>query len=178
MLIHLAASLFFSLSFTHKHDIPGSIYDFKIAGLKGGVIDFSEFRGKKILIVNTASHCGNTSQYEKLEKLYKDNAEKLVVVGFPANNFMWQEPGSNERIAEFCQSNYNITFPMAAKISVRGRNKAPIYCWLTNGKYNGYRDSKVKWNFQKYLINEHGKLTGIFPPGMQPDDPDIIAALK
>src|SRR5438309_10248114 len=104
-----------------------SIYDFKVPGLEGGTIDFSKFKGKKILIVNTASKCGNTPQYEALEKLYEQHKNKLVIIGFPANNFAFQEPGSNEKIAEFCQKNYGVTFPMAAKISVRGKNQAAIY---------------------------------------------------
>lgn len=148
--------------------VPKSIYDFKVESLTGGTIDFSQFKGKKILIVNTASECGNTPQYAELEKIYNQYKGKLVIVGFPANDFGHQEPGSNQQIAEFCQKNYSVTFPMAAKITVKGADMAPIYQWLTQKKYNGYKDSEVGWNFQKYLIDEKGNLVGIFEAGMSP----------
>lgn len=150
--------------------IPESIYDFKVEGLTGGVIDFSAFKGKKILIVNTASRCGLTPQYEMLENLYKNHQECLVIVGFPANNFLDQEPGSNEEISAFCQQNYGITFPMAAKISVKGKEMAPIYQWLTKKVHNGYKDSAISWNFQKYLIDETGQLIAIYPPKTNPEE--------
>lgn len=159
-------------------DIPESIYDFKVEGLTGNTIDFSQFKGKKILIVNTASKCGNTPQYEELETLYKKYKDKLVIVGFPANDFMFQEPGSNEEIAEFCKKNYGVSFPMAAKITVKGKKMAPIYRWLTNEEYNGFKNSSVKWNFQKYLINEEGKLVQIFAPSVKPMSEDVIAAIE
>jgi glutathione peroxidase len=155
-----------------------AIYDFKVPGLLGDTIDFSEFRGKKILIVNTASKCGYTPQYAELEDLYKANKDKLVIVGFPANNFGAQEPGTNEEIAEFCQRNYGVSFPMAAKISVKGDDMAPIYRWLTSKSSNHYRDSEVKWNFQKYLIDEHGKLVAVFPPALTPDSREIREAIS
>ena len=158
-------------------EIPKSIYDFKVIALDGSVIDFSKYRGKKILIVNTASKCGFTPQYEALEKLYENNKDHLVIIGFPANNFMFQEPGSNEHIAEFCKKNYGVTFPMAAKISVKGKDMALLYRWLTQKQYNGYRDTKVKWNFQKYLINEKGELINVFYSKTTPDSPEIIAAV-
>ncbi len=175
----LCALLLFSFFFAPKPqgDVPKSIYDFKVAGLDGGTIDFSQFKGKKILIVNTASKCGFTPQYEALEKLYEKYKGKLVIVGFPANNFFYQEPGSNEKIAEFCQKNYGVTFPMAAKISVKGSSIAPIYQWLTQQKYNAFEDSKVKWNFQKYLVNEKGELVNIFYSSTTPDNPEVIAAI-
>src|SRR5690606_795482 len=132
--------------------------------LEGGEIDFSDFEGKKILIVNTASKCGNTPQYEGLEALYKKYKDRLVIVGFPANDFMGQEPGTNEEIAAFCKKNYGVSFPMAAKISVKGKDMAPIYQWLTDEKYNGVESSTVKWNFQKYLLDENGKLVAVFKP--------------
>lgn len=159
-------------------DLPKTIYDFKVEGLTGDTIDFSEFKGKKILIVNTASKCGYTPQYESLETLYKKYKDKLVIVGFPANNFMSQEPGSDEEIASFCQKNYGVSFPMASKISVKGKSMAPIYHWLTNEKYNGLKNSSVKWNFQKYLIDEEGKLVAVFAPGVKPESEEIIAAIE
>ncbi len=161
-----------------QEHIPVSIYDFKVEGLTGGVIDFSAFKGRKILIVNTASHCGYTPQYKELEALHKKYADKLVVVGFPSNNFMFQERGSNKEIEEFCKENYGVTFPMAAKISVKGRKQAPIYQWLTNEKYNHYKNTSVKWNFQKYLIDENGRLIDVFYTSTKPDDPVIIKAIE
>jgi len=176
----LCTLLLFSFFFTPKPqtDIPESIYDFKVVGLDGGTIDFSQFKGKKILIVNTASKCGFTPQYKALEKLYEKYKGNLVIVGFPANNFFYQEPGSNEKIATFCKENYAVTFPMAAKISVKGKSIAPIYQWLTEKKYNGYGDSHVKWNFQKYLVNEKGALVHIFYSSTAPDSPEVIAAIE
>lgn len=175
----LCSLLFFSFFFLPKQpqDIPVSIYDFKVTALDGSIIDFSQFKGKKILIVNTASKCGFTPQYAALEKLHERYKDKLVIIGFPANNFL-QEGGSNEKIAGFCQKNYGVTFLMAAKISVRGKHIAPIYKWLTNKKYNNKRDSKVKWNFQKYLINEEGELVNIFYSSTTPDSPEVIGAIE
>ena len=170
--------LFFKLFFTPAADVPGSIYDFKVPALDDSVIDFAQFNGKKILIVNTASKCGFTPQYDALEKLSEKYKGQLVIVGFPANNFFFQEPGDNDKIATFCRKNYGVTFPMAAKVSVKGRGMAPIYRWLTERVYNGYADSKVKWNFQKYLINENGELVNIFYSATTPDDPKVIAAIE
>lgn len=159
-------------------NIPNSIYDFKVEGLSGDQIDFAQFKGKKILIVNTASKCGLTPQYEGLEALYQKYQDKLVIIGFPANNFLSQEPGSNDDIASFCQKNYGVSFPMAAKISVKGKSMAPIYQWLTNKTYNNLKNSSVKWNFQKYLIDEEGNLVEVFAPTLKPDDTSIIAAIE
>jgi glutathione peroxidase len=159
-------------------DVPRSIYEFKVASLDGGTIDFAQFKGKKILIVNTASKCGFTPQYAELEKLYETYKEKLVIVGFPANNFMWQEPGADKDIAEFCQKNYGVTFPMAAKISVKGKNMAPIYRWLTNKEFNNHESSSVKWNFQKYLIDEQGNLVAMFSSATKPLSEEIVNAVK
>lgn len=155
-----------------------SIYDFKVTALDGSTIDFSAFKGKKILIVNTASKCGFTPQYEALEKLYKQYKDKLVVIGFPANNFMFQEPGSNQEIQSFCQRNYGVSFPMAAKISVKGKQMHPIYTFLTQKKHNGYSDNSVKWNFQKYLLNEKGQLVAVYSPNTDPLSEEIINAIK
>lgn len=161
-----------------QNDIPKSIYDFKVQGLTGGTIDFAQYKGKKILIVNTASECGYTPQYEGLEKLYEKYKDKLVIVGFPANDFGQQEPGSNEEIAGFCKKNYGVTFPMAAKITVKGDGMAPIYHWLTEKAYNNYDNSTVKWNFQKYLINEKGELVGIFYSRVKPMSDELIEAIE
>jgi glutathione peroxidase len=154
-----------------------SIYDFKVPGLDGGTIDFSSFKGKKILIVNTASQCGYTPQYEGLEKLYEQYKDKLVIVGFPANNFGAQEPGTNSEIKEFCKKNYGVSFPMAAKISVKGDDMAPIYQWLTNKSENGVMDAEIKWNFGKFLLDEHGNLVTYFPSKVTPMSEEITSKL-
>ena len=133
-----------------------TIYHFKVTSIDGGVIDLSQFEGKKILIVNTASECGYTPQYEGLQKLYEENKDHLVIIGFPSNDFLGQEPGSNEEIQKFCTSKFNVTFPMAAKMDVKGKHIAPIYQWLTQKTLNGVEDSKVSWNFNKYLISRDG----------------------
>ncbi|MGH2562991.1 MAG: glutathione peroxidase [Ginsengibacter sp.] len=155
-----------------------SIYEFKVDGLSGGTIDFSQFKGKKILIVNTASKCGFTPQYEYLEKLYEKYKDKLVVVGFPANNFGSQEPGTNDEIKAFCTKNYGVTFPMAAKVSVKGDNIAPIYKWLTNKSENGVMDADIKWNFSKFLLDENGKLIAKFDSNVAPMSDEIVQYLK
>jgi glutathione peroxidase len=174
----VAMLLLFGFFFAPQPEVPKSIYDFKVASLTGGTIDLAQYKGKKILIVNTASKCGFTPQYEALEKLSGRYTDKLVIIGFPANNFLYQEPGGNDKIAEFCKLNYGVTFPMAAKISVKGKSMAPIYHWLTEKQYNGLEDSHVKWNFQKYLINEKGELTDIFYSKTTPDDPEVIKAIE
>lgn len=171
-------SFLFSCSPKLNAQIPKSIYDFKVEGLRGDTIDFAAYKGKKILIVNTASKCGFTKQYEALEELYKANKDNLVIIGFPANNFLSQEPGSNEEIASFCQKNYGVSFPMAAKISVKGKDMAPIYQWLTNKAYNGVESSSVKWNFQKYLIDEKGNLMLHFGSKVAPMDDEIVSQIK
>jgi glutathione peroxidase len=177
----LSLLLFFKFLFPgdpqDKGNVPKTIYDFKVEGLEGDVIDFSKFKGKKILIVNTASKCGYTPQYGGLQELYTKHKDNLVIVGFPSNDFMNQEPGTNEQIAEFCERNYGVQFPMAAKTTVLGKETAPIYQWLTKKQYNGYMDSKVKWNFQKFLINERGELVGIFYPQTDPLDPEVLKAI-
>jgi glutathione peroxidase len=154
-----------------------SIYDFKVLALNGDTIDFASFKGKKILIVNTASKCGFTPQYEGLEKLYEKYKDKLVIVGFPANNFLYQEPGSNEKIQEFCKKNYGVSFPMAAKISVKGKNIAPIYKWLCNKDENAVMDAKITWNFNKFLLDESGKLIAHFPSKVKPMSEEIVSRL-
>ncbi|OJW97037.1 MAG: glutathione peroxidase [Bacteroidetes bacterium 43-93] len=169
---------FFSPDPKSDQKVPASIYDFKVEGLTGGTIDLSQYKGKKILIVNTASECGFTPQYEGLEQLYKKYKGKLVIIGFPANNFGHQEPGTNEEIAGFCKKNYGVSFPMAAKISVKGDDMAPIYHWLTEEKYNHYKDTKVKWNFQKYLINEKGQLVEVFYSPTKPMSDEINKAIE
>lgn len=151
-----------------------SFHDFEVKDIKGEDFDFSQLKGKKVLVVNTASKCGFTPQYEGLQKLYEQyKDEGFVIVGFPANNFMNQEPGTDEEIKKFCKSNYGVTFPMMSKISVKGKDKHPVYQWLTEKSKNGVKDSKVKWNFQKYLINEDGSLHAVVGTRTKPMDEKI-----
>jgi glutathione peroxidase len=158
--------------------LDGSIYDFKVAGLMGGEIDFSKFKGKKIMIVNTASKCGNTPQYADLEKLYESYKGKLVIVGFPANNFGSQEPGTNEEIAEFCKKNYGVSFPMAEKISVKGDDTAPLYKWLVDeAAKKGIKDP-VTWNFTKFLVDENGQFVTVFSAKTQPMSEEVLKYLN
>ena len=154
-----------------------SIYSFKVEALDGGTIDFSDFKGKKILIVNTASECGYTPQYEGLEELYEKHKDKLVIVGFPANNFGGQEPGTNAEIAVFCKKNYGVSFPMAAKVSVKGKDIAPIFEWLTSKEKNGKMDVEIKWNFTKFLLDENGKLIAGFESKVKPLSDEIVNAI-
>jgi len=158
--------------------IQKNIYDFKVEGLEGGTIDFAAFKGKKILIVNTASQCGYTPQYEGLEKLYETYKDKLVIVGFPANNFGAQEPGTNLEIKEFCKKNYGVSFPMAAKVSVKGDDIAPIFQYLTNeAKKLGF-DDPIKWNFTKFLLDENGKLITVIYNRTNPMSPEVLKYLN
>lgn len=167
--------LSFLISTTTVVQAQRSFHDFKTKTLTGEVFDFSSLKGKKIMIVNTASKCGLTPQYKDLEVLYNKYKDKgFVVIGFPANNFMNQEPGTAEEIAEFCEVNYGVTFPMMQKLSVKGNDQDPIYTWLTKKNLNGKLDSEVKWNFQKYLIDENGKLVDVIPPIEKPDSEKII----
>ncbi len=158
-----------------KIKMDNSIYKFKVKDISGNLFDFSTLKGKKIMIVNTASNCGLTNQYEKLEFLYKKySSNNFIIVGFPANNFLSQEPGSNEEIAIFCKKNYGVTFPIMSKISVKGNDMHPIYEFLTNKDLNGVINSSVKWNFQKYLINPNGELYLVISPWISPDDNKIV----
>lgn len=153
-----------------------SFYDLSAKDINGNDVSFSEFKGKKVLVVNTASKCGFTKQYEGLQELYeKYGGDDFIIVGFPANNFANQEPGSDEEIAQFCSLNYGVTFPMMSKIKVKGKDIHPVYKWLTSKKENGEMDSKVKWNFQKYMIDEDGKLDAYFSPKTKPSSDEVIA---
>ncbi len=180
--IILASIIFISFAFTtnEKKSITNSqptIYNFKVEGLEGGTINFASFKGKKILIVNTASKCGYTPQYTELEELYEKYKDKLVVIGFPANNFGGQEPGTNADIKEFCTGTYHITFPMASKISVKGDDMHPLYQWLTSKEKNGVLDAEIKWNFNKFLINEKGELVAYFGSKVKPMSEEITSKL-
>lgn len=152
-----------------------SIYQFSVQDIEGKTFDFSALAGKKIMVVNTASKCGLTPQYKQLEEVYEHyKNENFIIVGFPANDFMSQEPGSNDEIATFCERNYGVTFPMMSKISVKGKEMHPVYQFLTQKAKNGVADSDVEWNFQKYLLNEKGQLDMIISPRTLPNDEKII----
>ena len=156
-----------------------NIYQFKVTDLSGNAFDFASLKGKKILVVNTASECGFTKQYEGLETIYKEYKDKnFVIVGFPANNFGGQEPGSNQEIATFCKQNYGVTFPMMEKISVKGDDMNAVYKFLTEKSKNGLEDSEVQWNFQKYLIDENGELVKVLLSKVKPTDPEIVNWIK
>lgn len=155
-----------------------SIYDFEVPGLSGGKIDFSQYKGKKILVVNTASKCGFTPQYEGLEELYEKYKSKLVIVGFPANNFGQQEPGSNSEIASFCKKNYGVSFPMAEKVSVKGNDIHPLFKYLTAEAAKMGINDPIKWNFTKFLIDEKGKLIAVFPSRVTPMSEEITKYLN
>jgi len=150
-------------------------YDFKVKTLEGDNFDFSSLKGKKVMIVNTASKCGFTPQYKDLEEVYEKYRDNLVIIGFPANNFASQEPGTAAEIRKFCTENYGVTFPMMEKISVKGNDMAPVYQWLTSKAKNGVMDSEVKWNFQKYLIDENGKLVDVIYSKDKPTSDKVIA---
>lgn len=156
-----------------------TIYQFKVKDLSGKEFDFASLKGKKIMIVNTASKCGNTPQYKDLEAIYeKYKSKNLIIIGFPANNFGAQEPGTNTEIATFCQKNYGVTFPMMSKISVKGKDMDKVYQFLTQKSKNGVQDSEVEWNFQKYLINEKGQLEKVIAPQVSPTDASILSWIK
>ena len=155
-----------------------SIYDFKVEGLEGGMIDLSQYKGKKIMIVNTASKCGNTPQYAELEQLYEKYKDKLVIIGFPANNFGGQEPGTNTEIQEFCKKNYGVTFPMAAKVSVKGDDIAPIFQYLVDEANKIGIENPIKWNFTKFLVDENGKLITVIHNKTKPLSEDVLKYLN
>ena len=165
------ASLYAKL-FGTEH-VGGAIYDFSMQDIHGQKVDFEKYRGRKLLIVNTASKCGYTHQYADLEQLHREYGNSVTVLGFPSNNFFWQEPGSNSDILEFCEKNYQVSFKLFNKISVRGRSKHPLYKWLQS------KTGKTpSWNFCKYLIDEEGKLAGFFGSGITPDSPEITQIIE
>lgn len=156
-----------------------TIYQFKVEDLSGDTFDFASLKGKKIMIVNTASKCGLTPQYKDLEAVYKEYKDKgFVIVGFPANNFASQEPGTAKEIETFCQQNYGVTFPMMNKVSVKGSDMCEVYKFLTEKSRNGLQDSEVEWNFQKYLINEKGELVKVIKPKTLVTEPEVINWIK
>ena len=172
----MMVSLLFAVSLEAQNK---SFYDFAVKTIDGKEFSLSSLKGKKVLVVNVASKCGLTPQYAQLEKLYEKYKDKdFVIIGFPANNFMGQEPGSNEEIAQFCSLNYGVTFPMMAKISVKGTEIAPLYQWLTEKKLNGKEDASVQWNFQKFMIDENGNWVGFASPKESPFSEKIVTWIE
>lgn len=181
VLFSLATLVIFFQTFSFQNPKimqANSIHSFKVKSLSGGIIDFSDFRGKKILVVNTASECGYTPQYAGLQQLYEKYKNDLVIVGFPANNFGGQEPGSNSEIKSFCEKNYGVNFPMAAKVSVKGDDIAPIFSWLTSKEQNGVKDVEIKWNFTKFLLDENGTLIASFESKVEPLSDEIVSEIR
>lgn len=179
MAAQLQAQTSINKSKTEKVMEKQTIYQFKVEDLSGNTFDFASLKGKKIMIVNTASKCGLTPQYKDLEAVYKEYKDKgFVIVGFPANNFASQEPGTNEEIQTFCQQNYGVTFPMMDKVSVKGDDMCEVYKFLTQKSKNGLQDSEVEWNFQKYLINEKGELVKVIKPKTLVTEPEVINWIK
>lgn len=163
---------------TQNMQAPVSFYDLSIELNDGSKLPFSTLKGKKILLVNTASNCGYTGQYEGLQKLYEENKNNLVVIGFPANDFKEQEKGTDEEIASFCKVNYGVTFPLAKKAHVIGDDRQPVYNWLTNASQNGWNEQVPGWNFSKYLVDEEGRLTHFFETTVEPNSKEIQEAIK
>lgn len=155
-----------------------NIYDFKVKSLTGGTIDFSKYKGKKILIVNTASKCGFTPQYKGLEELYESNKDKLVIVGFPSDNFGGQEFQEDTAIHSFCEKNYGVTFPLTTRVDVKGDNITPVYKYLTNKSENGVLDATISWNFNKFLIDEKGNLIAHFDSKVTPESEELTKYLR
>ena len=155
-----------------------SFYDLTINAIDGNVMNMADYKGKYVLCVNVASKCGYTPQYEDLEKLYEQYQGKLVIVGFPCNQFLGQEPGTSEEIVSFCQKNYGVTFPLTEKIDVKGKNQHGIYQWLTQKSLNGVADGNVKWNFHKFLISPEGEWLAEFPSGVKPLDTELTSLIK
>ena len=176
---NLILFLSFFLFLSSAADAQKNFHSFKTQTIDGKDFDLASLKGKKVLVVNTASKCGLTPQYKELEALYKQYKDKnFVIIGFPANNFLSQEPGSNEEIAEFCELNYGVTFPMMSKISVKGKDQDPIYKWLTSKTENGKIDAEVSWNFQKFMIDENGELVDYASPREKPLSDKIVSWIE
>ena len=173
----LCFSAFGCAQSTSAQEPMESIYDIALEGIDGKPLDLSQYKGKKILFVNVASECGFTGQYDGLQELYENYKDKLVIIGLPCNQFGSQEPGSEQEIQSFCRANYGVEFPMAAKVEVKGRNQHPLYEWLTQKAKNGSKDSTVRWNFQKYLVDEQGRLVDFFYSITRPNSSKITRLL-
>ena len=157
---------------------PVSVYALPVQAMDGSITTLATYRGRKILVVNTASECGFTPQYAELQSLHEAHADRIAVLAFPCNQFGGQEPGSNEEIVEFCKKNYGVTFPLADKVDVKGTNTAAIYQWLTQKSKNGVLDASISWNFNKFLLDENGKMIAYYPSNVKPDSEAILSNLK
>jgi glutathione peroxidase len=162
---------------TNVNNYKGSFYDFTVNDLSGKPTSLKDFQGKTVILINVASKCGFTPQYADWQKFHEEHGDKVAVLGFPANDFMSQEPGSSEEIAEFCQKNYGVTFKMFEKVTVTGKDKAPLYDWLSKKELNGWNNQEPTWNFCKYLINKEGKLTHFFESKITPNNPEFLKAV-
>lgn len=171
-------ALAMTVSFSTADDVKESIHDYTVKDIEGNEVDLSEYKGKVLLIVNVASKCGATPQYAPLQALnLKYGKDGFAVIGFPANNYGGQEPGSNEEIAEFCSLNYEVTFPMMSKVSVKGDDQAPLFQYLTSAE-NPDKEGDIGWNFEKFLIGKDGKLLRRFATGVQTDDSSVTEAIE
>ena len=175
----------FSTGYTLNHpvviDTPqanASFYNLTVEDIDGGTIRMADYKGKYVLCVNVASKCGYTPQYKDLQALYERYQDNLVIIGFPCNQFLGQEPGDNTEIKGFCEKNYGVTFPLTAKIDVKGKHQHPIYEWLTSQEVDGRSEHEVKWNFHKFLVNPEGKLIAVYPSKVKPLSPEIITRLQ
>src|SRR6478752_5313924 len=158
---------------------PSGALDFKMKSITGKDVDLAEYKGKVLMMVNVASKCGYTGQYEGMEAMYEKYKDKgLVVVGFPCNQFLWQEPGNDEQIAQFCTSKYHVTFPMFSKIEVNGKNAAPLYKYLTSVETKPVKKGKISWNFEKFVVGKNGEVVARFEPGAEPDGPEVVKVIE
>ena len=174
MLITKFILLFFTLLSSETIENIHTIYNYNVVNIDGDTISMKKFKGKNILLVNVASKCGYTDQYQELQLLHDKYHSQLAVLGFPSNDFLWQEPGSNAEIKEFCKREYGVEFPMFEKIHVKGKKQHPIYTWLSDSKLNGWNDKSPRWNFFKYLVSENGKLEGVYSSSTNPLDKEIL----
>lgn len=158
-------------------ETKGSLYDFKPLSIEGKEIDLKQYKGKKVVIINVASKCGYTPQYADWQKFHEDHGNDVAILGFPANNFMSQEPGNSEEIATFCERNYGVTFQLFRKLDVIGANQHPLFQWLSSKELNGWNDKAPTWNFCKYIVNEEGAVTHFFASGIKPDSPEFTKAI-
>jgi glutathione peroxidase len=163
---------------SNMSEISKDFYSFQLDGLEGGKINLADYKGKYVLCVNVASKCGFTPQYKGLQELYEKHKDKLVIIGFPCNQFLGQEPGTGEEIADFCERNYGVTFPISAKLDVKGKNQHPIYSWLTKKELNGVEDESVLWNFHKFLVGPDGKWLKAYSSKVEPMSEEITSMIK
>lgn len=185
-IIAIAALAFLAFSFrnyvspelkkTMINQTPKSFFELSYTDIEGKSVSMSSYKGKYVLCVNVASKCGHTPQYSKLQSLYEKHQDKLVIIGFPCNQFLGQEPGSEKEIGEFCSKNYGVTFPLSSKIDVKGKEQHPVYTWLMNKDANGVSDDKVEWNFHKVLVSPEGQWLKSYSAGSDPMD--VLADLK